>query len=220
MSDEAKVFPVLGGSSATPAWVSDEEVAIRPAVFRTIGSLAEPEPPMPEEPEPEPVPVEPPPPDPAIIAAEQELRAQAAAFAEAAAQLTALFPVAIAQAEEQLLQLAVELAGAIIDHEVEARPELHVAMARAAIGALAERSKAVLKISREGYAAMVDALGEAAIVVDGVRVHIELAPALTGLGCVVDNGDVQVDARVAERLRAVRETFMEEHGHRNPEATS
>lgn len=220
MSDEAKVFPVLGGAPDSPGWVSDESVAIRPAFFRTIGGVAEPEEPVEPEPEPQPEKVEPPPPDPAIVAAEQELRAQAAAFAEAAAQLTALFPVAIAQAEEQLLLLAVELAGAIIDDEVKARPELHVKMAEAAIGALAERSKAVLKISREGYAAMVDALGEASIVVDGVRVEIQLSPSLTGLGCVVDNGDVQVDARVTERLRAVRETFIEEHGHRNPEAMS
>jgi flagellar biosynthesis/type III secretory pathway protein FliH len=54
---------------------------------------------------------------------------------------------------------------------------------------------------------LVEVIGEAFVELDGVRVPIRVDPSLKGIGCVARNETSQVDGRVHERLRAVRQSF-------------
>ncbi|HKP62506.1 MAG TPA: FliH/SctL family protein [Polyangiales bacterium] len=132
------------------------------------------------------------------------------AFASAAIELAIARAANLAVLEGQLLDLAIEVAEALIEKEVEADPSLHSALARAALASIGDASHVTLRTSPDGFSAIVAALGGEDVEVRGVRVQVISDASIPGLGCVVDGEAVRVDATVAERLRAVRRAFEEE----------
>jgi hypothetical protein len=138
------------------------------------------------------------------------LRERAEAFANAAIELAIARAATLAVLEGQLLDLSVEIAAAVIEREVEQAPELHAALARAALGSLGDAGHVTLRTSPDGYETICAALGGEEVDVRGVRVHVLADDTLPGLGCVVDGENVRIDATVSERLRAVRRAFEEE----------
>jgi hypothetical protein len=132
------------------------------------------------------------------------------AFASAAIELAIARSATLAVLEGQLLDLAIEVAEALIEREVEADPKLHGALARAALQSLGDATHVTLRTSPDGFEAVCAALGGPEVEVRGVRVQIVPDAAIPGLGCVVDGDNVRVDATVSERLRAVRRAFEEE----------
>jgi vacuolar-type H+-ATPase subunit E/Vma4 len=149
-------------------------------------------------------------PPPANDAGHATLIERADAFANAALELAIARAATLAVLEGQLLDLAVEIASAIIEHEVESTPELHAALARAALGSLGDSTHVTLRTSPDGFATICASLGGEEIDVRGVRVQVVADPSIPGLGCVVDGDSVRVDATVSERLRAVRRAFEDE----------
>lgn len=133
------------------------------------------------------------------------------AFARATLELASLRARTLLGIESELLALAVGIASAILEREIEADPELHGTLARAAIAALGDVSSARLRASREAYRAISEAYGEAALDVDGVRVQVVLDHSLQGLGVVAEAGASRVDGRIGERLGAVRRALEAEH---------
>ncbi|NOY92773.1 MAG: hypothetical protein GXP55_16410 [Deltaproteobacteria bacterium] len=132
------------------------------------------------------------------------------AFAEAAVELGALRARALATAEAQLVDLALCLAAAIVEREVEQDPELHLAMARAALRTLGDADRARLRVSPAAHAAIEEVFEDARVEYDGVRVELESDATLDGLGCIADSPRAQVDARLPERIRAARRAVEEE----------
>jgi hypothetical protein len=149
-------------------------------------------------------------PPPANDTSHGSFKEQAEAYANAAVELAIARAATIAVLEGQLLDLAIEIASAIIERAVESAPELHTALARAALGSLGDSSHVTLRSSPDGFATICAALGGEEINVRGVRVHIISDISIPGLGCIVDGDSVRVDATVSERLRAVRRAFEEE----------
>ncbi len=145
-------------------------------------------------------PAPPPGPDPELVAAR-------AAFAEAAVALAAARPEFVAAQEPIVAQLALEIAEAILEDEVRERPELHRALARAALETIDLSVPARLRASRESYDAIVECFGGPRIEVAGRRVEVVLDAGLEGLGCIVDAGESRVDGRIRERIEAVRQAF-------------
>ncbi len=141
---------------------------------------------------------------------DEGLHERTVAYASAAIELAIARAATLAVLEGQLLDLAIEVAEAIIDKEVSAEPELHAALARAALQSLGDAKHVTLRTSPDGFEAIAGAFGGDDIETQGVRVHIVADPTLPGLGCVVDGDSVRVDATVNERLRAVRRAFEEE----------
>lgn len=146
----------------------------------------------------------PPPSDPFASEAAQ-------AFAAAALELATARAQVLATTERSLLDLATEIARAILEQEVESHPELHVQLARAALRTLGSPEGALLRASPMTSAAIRAAFGESFVEWQGVMVRVVEDPSLEGLGCIAENEHAEVDGRVAERLRAVRRGFEEEH---------
>jgi hypothetical protein len=132
------------------------------------------------------------------------------AYASAAIELAIARAATLAVMEGQLLDLAIEVAEALIEREVEANPKLHAVLARAALQSLGDSTHVMLRTSVDAFDAVAAALGGEDVEVRGVRVQIVADEAIPGLGCVVDSDNVRVDASVSERLRAVRRAFEEE----------
>jgi hypothetical protein len=149
-------------------------------------------------------------PPPAMMDQHDGMAEAIQAFGSAAIELAIARAATMAVLEGQLLDLAIEVAEALIEREVEADPLLHGALARAALQSLGSSTNVTLRTSADGFDAIVAALGGTDVEVRGVRVQIVSDPAIPGLGCVVDGDSVRVDASVGERLRAVRRAFEEE----------
>ena len=149
-------------------------------------------------------------PPPANDAGHATLKERAEAYANAAIELAIARAATIAVLEGQLLDLSIEIASAIIERAVETAPQLHTALARAALGSLGDSSHVTLRTSPDGFATICAALGGEEIDIRGVRVQIVSDMSIPGLGCIVDGDSVRVDATVSERLRAVRRAFEEE----------
>lgn len=196
-------FPAARRGGPTPAWIGATVGEARPAVFGR-GAPA-PEEPLAVEPAPPPEPVAPP---PEVVTPKRD--GAAAAFARAVVELASARPLAILAAEEQLLELALAIAASIIERELERDPTLHTALARSALETLGDPSDAKLRASHAAYAAILDTLGAPLIAIDGVTVQVTLDPTLEGVGFVVENEQARVDARVPERLRAVRRAIDDE----------
>lgn len=141
----------------------------------------------------------------------RELEARMRAFAEATTELAAARARVLAQIEEDLLELSIAIATAIIEREVERDPMLHKTLAKAALVSLGDPSQASLRASQQAYTAITDVFGEPVIEVDGVRVQVTADLTIEGLGCIAETPEVRVDGRVNERLRAVARAFEDEH---------
>jgi hypothetical protein len=138
------------------------------------------------------------------------LRQHEAVFVNAAMELAIARGATLSELEGQLLDLSIEIAAALIEREVERAPELHAALARAALASLGDTTHVTLRTSPEGFAAIREAIGGEKTELRGVRIQLVSDPNIPGLGCVVDGDNVRIDATVSERLRAVRRAFEDE----------
>jgi len=202
---QAHAFPGARQNGAPPAWIAAAPGEVRPATFGRPARSSSPEA---SRPEPE-APPPPPPPVPAV-AVPPRREPSAEAFARGAVELAAARARALSGAEEQLLDLGLAIASAIVEREIERDPSLHGVLARTALETLGNPAGAKLRASHEAYAAILDTFGAPAITADGVSVEVTLDPTLDGLGCIAENEHGRVDARIGERLRAVRRALDDE----------
>jgi hypothetical protein len=156
-------------------------------------------------------------PPPADGAALHALDDATRAFVDAAIDLASARAKVLILVEAQLLDLSIEIASAILDREISADPDLHLAMAREAIRSLGDPATAVLRASTVAVNAIRDVHPDATVEVDGVRVEIRTDPTIEGLGCIVENDLMRVDARIGERLRSVRRAMEDERRRRSRE---
>jgi flagellar biosynthesis/type III secretory pathway protein FliH len=138
------------------------------------------------------------------------LHEQREAFTNAALELAIARTATLSVLEGQLLDLSIEIAESLIEHEITRNPELHSTLARAALNSLGDSDRVTLRTSPDAFEAICQQLGGPETTVSGVRVTVHADDTIPGLGCIVDGESVRIDATVAERLRAVRRAFADE----------
>lgn len=151
---------------------------------------------------------------PAAEGNEPRVEARIHAFAEAVTELAIARSTVLATIEGDLLDLSLHIAAAIVESEVQRNPELHLVLVRAALRALGEGSHVRLRVSHEAFAALAEHKGAETFEVSGVTVELVADASIPGLGCVIDEEHVRVDATLAERLRSVRIAFEDERRRR------
>ena len=209
-------FPVRNASEEG-AWMASQSAQAHDHTFPTaggspgsVGGSSPPDPLAGASPEPPPTTVDVPLIDPAREeAALAALQAEVEVFSQGAAALATARAHALRNVEGQLISLAVDIAQCIVEREIQEHPRLHQALARAALETLGDPHNTELLASADAFESLVDVIGEAFVELDGVRVPIRVDPSLQGLGCVARNETSQVDGRVRERLRAVRQSFAD-----------
>lgn len=162
----------------------------------------------------------PPPMAPLPVIEEPKFTEEQEAFAQAALDLAALRARVLSGVENELLGLAVHIAQAIIEREVNLDPSLHKVLARTAVLALGDTQAARVRVSRTAYRAITELYGEGAIDVDGVRVDVSMDNTLDALSVVAEAGPSRVDSRMSERLAAVLRAMEAEHRRNNADLAS
>ena len=155
---------------------------------------------------------------PSVAPPVRDLHAEA--FARAVAEHVTARSRALMAVEEQLLELAVQLAEVIVEYEITRDPQIHGVLVRAALAAIEGTQPSVVRASRAAHAAIVETFGEPTVQVDGTSVSIVLDARLEGLGVVVESHDSRVDGRVAERLRAALRAMQDERRSREAEVAT
>jgi hypothetical protein len=137
-----------------------------------------------------------------------ELEGKIAAFAQAIGELALAKHKTLVSVEGELLELSIAIASAIVERELDA--DTHRVLVRAALGELGGKPTEVkVRASREAHTALADEHGHASIELEGHTIPISLDPSLSGLGCIVENGDGRVDGRVESRLESARTAMRE-----------
>lgn len=155
---------------------------------------------------------------PSVATPARDLHAEA--FARAVAEHVTARSRALMAVEEQLLELAVQLAEVLVEHELTRDPQIHGALVRAALAAIEGTQPSVVRASRAAHAAIVETFGQPTVEVDGTPVAIVLDPRLDGLGVVVESQDSRVDGRVAERLRSALRAMQDERRSREADVAT
>lgn len=122
--------------------------------------------------------------------------------------LTAARAELLAVAEGELVELSVEIARSLLGAEIEARPELHRTLVRAALDVLRGESVPRVRLSPEAFDAILGATGSRVLEAHGQRVELEADPELRGAGAVIEGGSSSVDARLETRLERVRDALL------------
>jgi hypothetical protein len=139
-----------------------------------------------------------------------ELQGHIAAFAQAIGELAVAKEKAFVAAEAELLELSVAIASAIVERELGRDRETHLVLVRAALRELGGKPEDVrIRASREAHAALANDDGDAMVELEGTSIAISLDPSLTGLGCIVENGDGRVDGTLDQRLESARLAMRE-----------
>jgi hypothetical protein len=138
----------------------------------------------------------------------------AQAFADAVTELGIARAAVLSTVEGDLLDLSLAIASAIVETEVQLNPELHLTLVRSALRALGDCTRARLRTSPEAFKTIVSRMGAESFEMSGVDVQLVADASIPGLGCVIDEEQVRVDATVAERLRSVRIAFEDERRRR------
>lgn len=158
-------------------------------------------------------------PDPAINELKEELQYQIVEFATAAADLAVARQEALSTVEGELLELAIHIAQAIVEQEIVERPELHMALARAAIDSIEQETTAVLRAGTTAAAVLRDHFGADEFEVNGIRLRLVEESSLSELGCLIDTSSSRIDGRLSQRLASVRRAFDAERRRRMEEAS-
>lgn len=143
------------------------------------------------------------------LAQNSELNLLRGRFEEAVVDLATARQELLAQAESQILDLAIRISETIIETEVEARPELHESLVKAALRCVEGERSVELQVAPAAFALLCERFGGSKFEKNGVAVVMHEKAELHGLGCVVETGNVRVDGRVHQRLLAVRRSFEE-----------
>ena len=132
----------------------------------------------------------------------EPLRAQ---FAESLDEVAALREHLAAQAEREMVRLAVEIAKKIVQREVTMDAEITLTLARVALSRINSRTVAIVRLNPEDFAyvnARRDRLGA------NVSVEIVSDASVGRGGCLVETESGDVDARIEQQFAEIERSLL------------
>ncbi|RNC70713.1 MAG: flagellar assembly protein FliH [Desulfuromonadales bacterium] len=125
--------------------------------------------------------------------------------------LTGLRSRVLKESEEDLLRLAVMIAGKVVQQEIRQEPRILAAIVAAAVGGCAERDRVVVRLNPDDYA-VVAANRQAYLAGLGDETPITLTPddGVGPGGCLVETATGTVDARIEAQLDEIYRALLEE----------
>ena len=143
-------------------------------------------------------------------AARSELAEIAAGFRRAIDEVARFQSHLAERYEQELLALAVEVAGKILRTELEADPEWWLPLIREAIHRAVDRERIRIRAGAELHAYLTEHLAELRASLDAVReLEILEDPGLAATGCVIETSYGDLDASIDSQLEAVRMALTE-----------
>jgi flagellar assembly protein FliH len=144
----------------------------------------------------------------ALEAADRKIAAVMNRYAEAILEIGRVKRVLHAQAEREVVKLALEVAKKIVCREVQADPEIIQALVRIALGHVATKSPVTLHLNPADYNFMLERNGGAARCNSGDREMVLVADrSVDRGGCLIETDCGDIDARIEEKFREVEHSF-------------
>ena len=141
--------------------------------------------------------------------AEQKIEAVMRRYAEAILEVSKLRSSLFAQAEREVVKLAVEVAKKIIHREIQADPDIIQTLVRVALSHVAEKSAVTVHLSPVDYSYLLEQRAELAQT-EGRDISLLADKSIERGGCLIQTECGDIDARIEEKFREVEHAFFEE----------
>jgi flagellar assembly protein FliH len=135
----------------------------------------------------------------ARLAATIENLAHAAKALETAKQLLS------DQYEKALIDLAYRMAGVIVNHEIEHRPQQIAEAIKEILDRISQEDDVRIRLASREFAAIKDIEAELSVVARSGRVHFEMDATLGSGGCVVESASGEIASVINEKFVRLRE---------------
>jgi len=129
-------------------------------------------------------------------------------YAESLDEIGSLKSVLRAQAEREVVKLAVAVARKIVDREINIDPEITQTLVHVALARVSEKSAAVIRLNPVDCDFLANQPGEQAQA-EGREVSFVSDNSISRGGCVIQTDCGNIDARVEEKFREVENAFFE-----------
>ncbi len=147
----------------------------------------------------------------ALAEARAEIAAAAEALAAVVSSLEEARAVLLAEAEHELLDLAFEVAGRIVQHELAEHPQEWLELVAAGVRRVRDRSQVRLRLGSRLHRWVVGHVGELRARLAEVRVlDVIEDPTLTPEGCVAETPTGTADLTIAAQLETLRDAVAGE----------
>jgi len=144
----------------------------------------------------------------ALEAADRKIEAVMNRYAEAILDIGRCKRLLYAQAEHEVVKLALEVAKKIVHREVQVDPEIIQTLVRVALGHVAAKSPVTVHLNPADYNFMLERNGGAARCNSGDREMVLVADrSVDRGGCLIETECGDIDARIEEEFREVEHSF-------------
>lgn len=143
-------------------------------------------------------------------ACEERVRGELAALGEALAEVARFRATLLERYHDELLEIALEVAGKVVRRELEAHPEHWIGMIREGIGKTLARERIRVRVGAALHGFLAQHLAELRAGLDEVK-ELELTeePTLAPSGCVIETSFGDVDLGIDGQLDAMRSALLE-----------
>ncbi len=141
-------------------------------------------------------------------AAERELEEPMRNYAASIAEIQGLREKLFAQAEREVVQLAIEVAKKIVHREIQADPQIIQTLVNVALSHVAETGSATILLHPSDHEALAQTYKE---LQEGAEPDLELKAdkSMQRGGCLIQTDCGDVDARIEEGFREIQRGFFE-----------
>lgn len=141
--------------------------------------------------------------------AEKEASNMISAFEELTRELVCVREKYYGQAEEEMIDLVISVAGTVLGIEFQGNRELIRKIILRAVGMLQAREEMKIRINPKDFAEAEKSKNDLAKEVEDIdKVTFKSDPMISEGGCVVETNIGSIDARIETQLNAIREQFL------------
>lgn len=141
--------------------------------------------------------------------AEKKVEATMRRYADAILEIGRLKPALYAQAEREVVKLALEVAKKVVHREVQIDPEIIQTLVRVALSHVAVKSAVTIRIHPADYSFMLEHRAAITRPGESEREMVLLADkSMQRGGCLIETECGDIDGRIEEEFREVERTFF------------
>ena len=141
--------------------------------------------------------------------AAKQIEAAMKRYADSIAGVSGMKSLLYAQAEHEVVKLAVEVAKKIVHREIQVDRNIVQTLVRVALSHITDKKSVTLRLSPADYKYVQERQKEL-VIGDGWDITLQSDNSIEQGGCLVETACGDVDARIEEKFREVEQTFFED----------
>jgi flagellar assembly protein FliH len=141
--------------------------------------------------------------------AEKELEAEMKRYADSVLNVSSIKPALYAQAEKEVVKLAIEVAKKIVHREIQVDRNIIQTLVRVALSHVTEKSSITVRLNPVDYKYVTERHEELAQA-EGRDISLQSDNTIEQGGCLIETKCGDIDARIQERFSEVENAFFED----------